>query len=287
MKHLEHLVVGVDGSAGSELALRWASAQSPKHLTLVHGFSPGLELLSASVQINLDGVRAEHDSLLATTWAEAARESGADIHTVLVDDSPAHALAHIASARGADTIVIGHQGHRRWSQHHVGETAGRLLHRCDVPLILTSDKTAPEPLAGTIVVGLSRPSEASNPELCWALDVAESQNLQLHVVSLVEPLAYVDVNYPLDMTRIHDDMRSQMDSLVETLRAHHGSIGISSEVRDGPVLAELAAAAEEVNAAMVVVGSHHPGPITGFFAGSVARLLPPLLDCPMAAIPRT
>lgn len=88
MSNLDHLVVGVDGSTDSESALRWVAAQAPQRLTLVHGFSPGLELLAAGLQISLDPVRAEHDQQLAQAWSEPARDAGCDVDTVLVDDNP-------------------------------------------------------------------------------------------------------------------------------------------------------------------------------------------------------
>lgn len=286
MSNLDHLVVGVDGSIDSESALRWAAAQAPQRLTLVHGFSPGLELLAAGFQINLDPVRAEHDKQLAQAWSEPARDAGIDVDTVLIDDNPADALTQVASSQGADAIVIGHRGHSRWSRHHVGHIASHLLHDCDVPLIVMGQTTEAVPLTGTVVVALSRPADADSPELGWALDVAEHEHTQLHLVSLVEPLAYIDSNYSFDMASIHAEMRSQMDGLVGALRRHHHSIGISTEVRNGPALQELAATADETKASMVVVGSHHPGPVAGFIAGSVSRLLPPMLHCPMAAVPQ-
>jgi len=285
MTNLDHLVVGLDDSNDSARALRWAAAQTPQLITAVHAFSPGLELLAASVQINLDPVRAEHQNLLDTRWSAPARALGVPVDTVLIDDDPATALAHVAQTRSADAIVIGHQGHHRWNAHHVGETAGRLLHHCDTPLIVTNDTTEPQPLAGSIVVGLSRPANPDNPELQWAINVAEHHKAQLHVVCLVEPMAYVDANYSRDMADIHHEMREQLDALAATLRHQHRTIGISTEVRDGPTLHELAAVTHETDAGLVVIGSHHPGLISGFIAGSVARLLPPLIRCPTAAVP--
>jgi nucleotide-binding universal stress UspA family protein len=285
MSNLDHFVVGVDGSTDAEFALQWAVAQEPRRITLVHGFSAGMELLAAGFQINLDPVRAEHDRLLGSAWAAPARDAGIDVDTVLVDDNAADALTYVAKSRGADAIVIGHRGHSRWSTQHVGHIAGHLLHHCEVPLIVTSDTTEAVPLAGTIVVALSRPTDPSNAELVWALDVAERAHTELHLVSLVEPLAYIDAKYSFDMANIHAEMRSQMSDLVSAIRPHHPSIRISTELRDGPAHQKLAAVADHTNASMVVVGSHHPGPYTGFLAGSVARLLPPLLHCPMVAIP--
>lgn len=285
MPNLDHLVVGVDGSSGSELALGWAVAQAPRQLTVVHGFSPGLGLLAASVQLDLDPVRAQHEKLLETTWSAPARDLGIAVDTVLVDDNPANALTRVVAHRNGDAIVVGHQGHGRWSAHHVGETAGKVLHHSTVPVIVTSSDTVPDPLAGTVVVGLSRPADADNAELRWSLDVANHTQANLHLVCLVEPLAYVDASYSFDLTRVHQEMSTQMDALAARLRGQHPAIGISTEVRDGSALYGMADVAEERDACLVVVGSHHPRALAGFVAGSVARLLPPLIDCPTAVVP--
>lgn len=284
MSNLDHLVVGVDGSDGSQRALRWAAAQTPERLTVVHGFSPGLELLAAAAQINLDPARAEHERLLRTTWSEAGRAEATELETVLVDDNPAKSLAHVALTRKADAIVLGHHGLNPWSAHHVGDIAGRLLHHCPVPLILTSATTEAEPLSGPLVVGLSHPADIDNPEVIWALETAGTAHLPVHLVSFVAPLPFIDSDFSFDMTRIHEEMRSQMAAFVENLDLQNRSITVSSEIRDSIPLQGLVEIADETHASMVVVGSHHPGPIGGFIAGSVARMLPPLLECPMAAI---
>lgn len=281
---LNHLVIGVDGSPGSERAVRWAAAQKPIHITLVHGFSPGIELLAAGFQINLDPVRAEHERELATTWAAPARDAGINVHPILVDDKPANALAHVATAVDADAIVIGLNGHGRRSAHHVGPVTHQLLHRCDVPLIVIGESTETAPLTGTIVVALSRPTKLDNSELVWALNLAENTHAQLDLISLVEPFVYFNPEYEVDMTEIQSKIQAQMDDLVVILRSHHPTLTISGEARVG-TLKDLARAAEEVDAAIVVTGSHHPGAIESFLVGSVARWLPPMLHCPLAAIP--
>lgn len=287
MTTLEHLVVGVDGSECAHRALEWAAAQAGNRLlTVVHGFSPGLELWAAAAQINLDPVRAEHHELLDTTWSEPARAADhAKVRTVLVDDNPASALLDIAERESADAIVIGHQGHSRWSRHHVGDIAGRLLHHCDRPLILTGDSTEPHTITGTVVVGLSRPTDPTNAELRWALQLADGLDLEVHLVSLIAPQTFIDATYLYDSDRIRSEFDRQMKTLFGEIREAFPAAKVSSEVRHGDATRELAAAAAEHDAGVVVIGSHHPATVTGFAAGSVARLLPPVLNCPVVVVP--
>jgi nucleotide-binding universal stress UspA family protein len=282
----QHLVVGLDGSEGARMAFEWAAAQDGvDRMTAVHALELTIELLGGAAQINLDPIRAEHDCLLNTTWTGSARNCGPELSTKLIDDNPASALLNTAAAAAADAIVIGHLGQSRWSRHHVGSVASRLLHHCDVPLILTNDTTEPVPLSGTVVVGLSRPTDSTNAEVGWALALAEERHLAVHFVSLVERPAYIDGNLAFDMSTLHSGISQQLEALASQLRARHPALDITSAVREGDIATGLADEAAMADACIVVVGNHRPGPVAGFFAGSVGRTLPPLLDCPTAVIP--
>jgi nucleotide-binding universal stress UspA family protein len=87
------------------------------------------------------------------------------------------------------------------------------------------------------------------------------------------------------MSTLHSGISQQLEVLASQLRAQHPTIEITAAVREGDVATGLAHEAAETNACIVVVGTPIPGPVVGFFAGSVVRTLPPLLDCPTAAIP--
>jgi len=287
MINFERLIVGVDGSDGSKRALAWATSQIPDgHLTVVHAFSPGVELLAAAAQVNLDPVRADHKKSLATTWSESPRAAGVEFEVELIDDEVSAALVDAADRRSADAIVVGHQGHGRWSQHHIGRVASRLLHHCPVPLVITSDTTEPAPVSGPILVGLSHPSIDDNPELDWAIEFATQHKLGLHLVSLVEPMMYFDEAYVVDMNVVASALTEQLSALVAELQIRLPDVDITAASTMGYPVTELARAATEIDAGLVVLGSHHPPALVGFLAGSVAQLLPPHLECPMVAVPR-
>lgn len=286
MTTFDRLVVGVDGSDGSQGALGWAAAQVPDgHVTIIHAFPPGFKLFAAAFQINLDPQRAEHNRLLVTTWSEPARTAGVEFEVELVDDDPAPAVMGAAERTGADAIVVGHQGHSQWSEHHIGHIASQLLHRSDTVLVLTNDSAEALPVAGPVMIGLSDPSEADTAELDWGLAFAHDRGLAVHLVCLVESIVYADAVYVVDMEKLVSIAADQMNVLVADLRRRFGDIEISSEVLLGYPVTRLAEAAKAVDAGVVVVGAHHRQAVSGFLLGSVARLLPPLLECPLVAVP--
>lgn len=99
------IVVGVDGSAGSVRAIRWAAEEAELRRC-------ALEVVTAWQQGALGGLRSESDA--ATVQQKAIREATADldprpmISTIVVEGSPDDAL--VDRAAGADLLVVGSHG---------------------------------------------------------------------------------------------------------------------------------------------------------------------------------
>jgi nucleotide-binding universal stress UspA family protein len=101
------IVVGVDGSAASLSALRWAAAEAPgrcARLSVVVAYRHDITL---QPRVGSDAWHSAADVL-----DQALRAAGVDrdeVEAHLVDGSPAAALA--AVSHGAELLVIGHQEH--------------------------------------------------------------------------------------------------------------------------------------------------------------------------------
>lgn len=110
------IVVGVDGSAPSVEALRWAVREARRRCTslsvvVAYRHDPTLQppLGSDAPQGAADVLRR---ALLAAGLAEEL------VETRIVDGSPAPSL--VAAARDADLIVLGHQAHGSMSRTLLG-----------------------------------------------------------------------------------------------------------------------------------------------------------------------
>ncbi|GAA3626563.1 universal stress protein [Microlunatus ginsengisoli] len=118
------VVVGVDGSAESEKALRWAHDEARAH---------GAELLVVGIRVmlpvspspwggfgwNADVVTNDDtQTVLDSSVRSVLGEGVAGVRTRVVDASPI-AAALIEAAEGADLLVVGSRGH--------GAFAGMLL----------------------------------------------------------------------------------------------------------------------------------------------------------------
>ncbi len=286
MVSFERLIVGVDGSEGSRVALSWAAAQHRVgELIAVHGFSPAEQLVAAAVQVNFDKVRAHHLELLNGDWVSPAVDAGRAPVCEMRDENGANALMAVASSHGSATIVVGHQGHTGWTRLHVGSITGRLLHRCEVPLIVTNPSTEPKPIEGPVIVGISGTADLTSTHLAWAAELGRTYGLRLGLVAVNQPPSYLDPDLPIDVVAIHRANASSMKQLVDDARSRFPDLSIQGEVRRGLPTGELADACEEHAAGMVVVGNHHPSLAIAALSGSILRHLPSLITCPMAAIP--
>jgi nucleotide-binding universal stress UspA family protein len=148
---IEHIVVGVDGSDGSEHALSWAAdlAESLDAQVLAVHVVPESWLIELNAfQLKADELIADRRAKLSEAWTGALRERGVRHTTELVRGNPATELLRIAQEHGADLVVVGgtrHRGPRRDSL--LGHTAHRVANHSTLPVVvvpLPADAADPE-----------------------------------------------------------------------------------------------------------------------------------------------
>ncbi len=283
---LQSVVVGVDGSPASGRALGWIAAQmtSPdQHIHAVHGYSVNAEWALMAVPFDTTPWLAELEDLVRSEWVQPARGTAATVDGRVVEAPAADALIRVADDEDADAIVVGYQGQTRWSRHHLGGTASKLLHRSNRPVIIAGEATRVAPMASRVVVGCEKPDSAIRL-LNWALDVAEPRGLPVVAVHVVEPLAWIDTYYPVDMVAVKQAARQRFEEVLAEIRSEREvTVELTSEARAGSALTELTDASR--GADLLVVGSHHHGPLGDFLSGSITSHTPLLADCPVAVIP--
>ena len=149
------IVVGVDGSAGSDAALRWAAGEARlrgSSLRIVHvyhlphvpltevgvGAAAGMALPAAFTE---DGerlrrmVEGQARRVLDDALARAGEEvAGLDVERVVVEGAPAPTL--IESARGADLLVIGSRGRGGFLGLLLGSVSHQCAHHPPCPVVI-------------------------------------------------------------------------------------------------------------------------------------------------------
>jgi nucleotide-binding universal stress UspA family protein len=140
------VVVGVDGSADSEIALKVAAEEANRMgepLTVLHAVSKALPPADAAGWTGI-GYSSEPDpQALISAAAGSARDLFPGLHVreaLQLDDSPAHAL--IFAAEQASLLVIGCWG-RGGLRKPIGSIAEKVLMQLPCPTIITRPASEP------------------------------------------------------------------------------------------------------------------------------------------------
>jgi nucleotide-binding universal stress UspA family protein len=133
------IVVGVDGSPGSDAAFRWAAAHAPAFsagLVAVHCWTPPLahpeEELSADELAALErDFAAVLDAAVDRATAEAP---GVAVERVLTRGAPAQVLVELAA--GAELLVLGSRGMSGHTGAVLGSTSRRVTEAATCPVVI-------------------------------------------------------------------------------------------------------------------------------------------------------
>jgi nucleotide-binding universal stress UspA family protein len=132
------VVVGVDGSARSLDALRWAAVEARARdadLDVVHAWQ--LPIMAAppvhAMSADFDAIEDSSRALLETAVADRAL-TGVRVKTHLTDNSPA--LALLERATGAGLLVVGTRGLGRVTGALLGSVSRQLLHHASCPVVV-------------------------------------------------------------------------------------------------------------------------------------------------------
>lgn len=202
------VLVGVDGSPGSEVALRWALREAALwSAARIDGGHDGgapivTSLLSWTTQEPFGGVLRAATTSDSETLAQAGRRrlersiervGGAvpsvDLHRLVVPGEPVSAL--VEAAGGADMIVVGRHRHGPFRRVNIGCVTQGVVYHAPVPVVVTrpaGDSDDDDGLAGrldddrrAVVVGVDG-SELSLVALRWAAQAAAIRQVPLRVL---------------------------------------------------------------------------------------------------------
>lgn len=244
MNPLGTILVGVDGSAASARALRWAAEQAGAgaEVHVLHAFSPALELTLAAMQQNWNPIRDRTLDDLAGGWTDPARELGASVETHFVDDDPADGIIAMIEAAEADTIVIGPHGDGHGLAVGLGSVTRRLLHASPVPVIIVdgADHETSESASAPFVLACVGYGSASANAADWAAQYASERGLPLVILHVVSYRPIFPFAPPTDMLAYYlgGDVseawaQDDLDEIRERISADHPNLQITTEVGHG------------------------------------------------------
>ena len=184
------VVVGVDGSPASKVAVDWAARNAVLHgapLTLVHVLTPPAVMAFPDVPMPpgyLEWQQEQGRGLLDAaeqTAREAAGQTALDITSEMVSGPSVPSL--VDASKDARLIVVGCRGHGALARGILGSVSNGLVHHahCPVVIIHDEDPLMPHPSKAPVVVGVDG-SPASEKAVALAFEEASLRGVDLVAV---------------------------------------------------------------------------------------------------------
>jgi nucleotide-binding universal stress UspA family protein len=142
---MEHFVVGVDGSHGSQVALQWAIEEARRHaaaLEVVHAWHVPYLAGSTYVPVpafDLSTIETSERAVLDHA-VDAEDVSGVMVTRALVCDTAARAL--LDSAKGADLLVVGTRGRGGFAGLLLGSVSQVVAQHAPCPVVVVPPEPA-------------------------------------------------------------------------------------------------------------------------------------------------
>ncbi|KUI20193.1 hypothetical protein AU193_16715 [Mycobacterium sp. GA-1285] len=270
------VVVGTDGSAPAEAAIKWAARDASMRklpLTVVHANS--VSTVAAAMvawpaghipEQVLEQQEDEARTILADA-VELARDSAEDAKRLTVTGEmffgwPVPTL--LDASREAELVVVGCRGRTGLRRALLGSVSSGLIHHAQCPVAVIHDEDAPSRRL-PVLVGIDG-SRSSESATAIAFDEASRRGadlVALHVFS--------DADMPassMDWTDVLATARRTLSERLAGWRERYPDVKVTERVEvEGPArtLLELSDRAQ-----LVVVGSHGRGGFAGMLLGSVS-----------------
>ena len=279
------VVVGVDGSASGDCALRWAVGEAQRTrqpLQVVHALETE-PVLTSRQQLGTKATPASSDSVLTAALGlvrTMAPQLPATAHSV----TGFAAATLIAASKIAGTIVVGSRGRGALPSALLGSVSQQVaIHSSSVVVVVRENGAQGRP--GRVVVGVDG-SEASQPALAYGFAYASSTGSSLTAVHTWwwEPLEGVSLGEPWigDWTQITNQEETLVSELLAGYVQQYPDVPVRSHVVRGDPVVELLEQSKD--ATLLVVGSRGRGGFMGLLLGSVSRRILKRAKAPVAVV---
>jgi nucleotide-binding universal stress UspA family protein len=279
------IVVGIDGSVGSERALRWAAHEAIDRgigLDIVHAWTVPYVMYSEGGFIDPEPFEQGARSVLAGA-VDALSGLGSecpDLRPLLVRDGATAALLNAAAT--AELLVVGSRGHGGFVGLLLGSVSQECVATAQCSVAVVPGKWIAD-ISGRVLVGVDG-SKASVGALHWAVAEAARRNAHLTVLNAYD---CDRVAFPIGTTWFsdHDVLERASKALTEEMVAEALAVGNSRpsdiEVISSPRGAARALVELTEGADLLVVGSRGRGSVRGVLLGSVSQQCVHHAHCPV------
>ncbi len=280
------VVVGVDGSSTSDLALDWAVGEATRRnlpLHIIHAFSFGYPKTISGFGHSVDDLRQIAHSVREDATARAQR---ANPELVITWDESAYGPAPtlVQASKTAATVVVGARGLSAVGGVLVGSVSLQVATHAHCPVVVVHDKPTPAPDA-PVVVGVDG-SAVSMTAIAYAYEQASSRGVGLTVVhawwlEYVEDTAASAI-WTVDWQQFAEEERTLVSESLAGWQEKFPDVAVRRlSVRGLPVDTLVR---QSENACLVVVGTRGRGGFKGLLLGSVSQGVMHRAHCPVALV---
>lgn len=287
------VVVGVDGSPGSELALCWAAdfaARRGRALQILHG----LDLVGASRIVGpyevivppvVDSVRAHGTALVARAQLEA-QKANAELRVATYMSADTGSQLLLEHSKSAYAVVLGATGHTGTLGHLGSTLLAVTAHAKGTVIVVRPDPKAGNTVRGTgpVVVGVDG-SPVSEAAIAAAFLEASERGVDLvavHVWSDWDTGKFAGQN----ASALLDDFEEVEEALLAERLAgwqeKYPDVAVTRRIYFAGPAAQLQEWSE--HAQLVVVGNRGRGGFAGLLLGSTAHSLVQHAHCPVMVV---
>lgn len=286
---MDRIVVGVDRSASSAAALRWAAAEAQvctATLEVVHAYPAplaytGPEEVIAHIDPELH--RAMTDKLARLVTAAHADLEGIEVHRRLHPGRASDGI--LEAARDADLVVVGSRGAGGFEGLLLGSTAASCVRASACPVVVVP--ATPPPGTDLLAVGVDG-SAAAERALAWAVDEARRRGAVLEVIGVYHPYdepgpyggTFMQLADPGSTERFRREAEGHVDEALASLQTE---VPVRGTVLPGPPAKVLLGRTADTD--LLVLGRHGRQGRGTPFLGAVARQVLHHAASPVAIVP--
>jgi nucleotide-binding universal stress UspA family protein len=280
------IVVGVDGSPTSDLAVDWAVEEATRRklpLHIIHAFSFGYPMTKSGFRHTVDDLRQVAQGVRKDAVARASR---ANPELAITWDESAYgpAPALVNASETAATVVVGARGLSAARGVLVGSVSLQVATHARCPVVVVHEKPTPAPGA-PVVVGVDG-SVMSTNAISYAYEQASSRGVGLTVVHAwwlenVEGAAAAAI-WTVDWQQFAEEEQALVAESLAGWQDKYPDVPVRRHsVRGLPVEALVR---QSENACLVVVGTRGRGGFAGLLLGSVSQGVLHRSHCPVAVV---
>lgn len=276
------VVVGIDGSDGSERALDWAVAQAVLErcpLTLAHGIDAAgvvwTDPMGGSHQVAVDAMVDDGRRLVAAARGRVAELApGLAVHESSMLADPRVMLLELAT--NARLVTVGSRGRGPVASLLLGSVGVALVRHAPGPVVVVRREHrgwAGEGAVAGVVAGVDG-GPGSRAVVEFGYRQAALREL---------PLTILHCTWEPRSAGAEDDPRLPISEPLSGLAETYPDVRARIEIVPGAPAEELVAASRRMD--LVVVGAHHGGRLSAVLSGSVSQSVVEHAECPVAVVP--